>query len=114
MTSQKDRHRSKAEWEQALIDAYRDLRWREVLEPLYEKFRRWGAGELDHAALGASIRATNGPMADVRRFFAQKRSVVVQFAQWEGEWFEGWVRENPPPPGVELAPEPPWDFEGEV
>ena len=114
MTPQKYRYTSKREWEQALIDAYHDFRWREVLDPLYEKFRRWEAGELDHAVLGASIRATNGPMFDIRRFFTQKRSVVVKFAQWEREWFEDWVRDNPPPPGVELAPEPPWDFEGEV
>jgi hypothetical protein len=86
---------NKRQWEQALIDAYHDFRWREVLEPLYEKFRRWEAGELDHAALGASIRAANGPIVDSRRFFAQKRSVVVKFAQWEREWFEDWVSMTP-------------------
>ena len=114
MVPQKNRHTSKRQWEQALIDAYYDLRWREVLEPLYEKFRRWETGELDHAALGASIRATHGPMSDVRRFFAHKRSVVIKFVQGDREWFKEWLRENPPPPGVELAPEPPWDWEGEV
>ena len=114
MTPQKYRYTSKREWEQALIDAYHDFRWREVLDPLFEKFRRWEAGELDHAVLGASIRATNGPMFDIRRFFTQKRSVVVKFAQWERDWFEDWGRDNPPPPDVELAPDPPWDYGGEV
>ncbi len=37
------------EWEQALIDAYYDYRWRHVLQLLYDDFQRWAAGELTPA-----------------------------------------------------------------
>jgi hypothetical protein len=33
--------------EQVLLDAYYDYRWREVLEPLYQKFQQWKAEELN-------------------------------------------------------------------
>ena len=38
-------------WEQALIDAYDDHRWHEVLDPLVAAVKRWEAGELDHVDL---------------------------------------------------------------
>ncbi len=43
------------QWEQALLDAYYDYRWRQVLEPLYQKFQQWKAGELDHMDMDEAI-----------------------------------------------------------
>lgn len=34
--------------EQALIDAYADYRWQQVLDPLYLKLQQWKAGDLGH------------------------------------------------------------------
>jgi predicted CopG family antitoxin len=36
------------QWDQALLDAYNDYSWRQVLDPLYQKFQQWKAGEMDH------------------------------------------------------------------
>ncbi len=38
-------------WEQTLIDAYDDYRWRQILDPLAAAVRRWEAGEMDHVDL---------------------------------------------------------------
>jgi hypothetical protein len=35
------------QWEQTLLNAYYDYRWREVLDLLYQKFQQWKAGELN-------------------------------------------------------------------
>lgn len=40
MSRKKRRQTPEWQWEQALIDAYYDHRWRQVLDPLYEKFQR--------------------------------------------------------------------------
>jgi hypothetical protein len=47
------------QWEQALLDSYYDYRWREVLEPLYQKFQQWKAGELDHMDMDEAIHKTH-------------------------------------------------------
>jgi len=36
------------EWQREMVAAFHDYRWRQVLEPLYEKFRQWKAGEISH------------------------------------------------------------------
>ena len=37
------------------VDDYYDYRWRQVLDPLYDKFQRWKAGELTHWDMGEAI-----------------------------------------------------------
>ena len=43
-------------WEQAMTESYWDYRWRQIMEPLCETFRRWKAGELSHDAIPPSPR----------------------------------------------------------
>jgi len=99
------------QWEQALIDAYYDHRWRQVLEPLYEKFQRWKGGEFTHADMDRAIHEAHKEGQEVYRFFTEKRSWLVSLIQLDREWFEPWVTDHPPPPGVELVPPSAWGYE---
>lgn len=59
MSRKKRAYTPEYQWEQALLDAYYDFRWRQVLDPLYDKFQRWKAGELDHAEMDKAIHQTH-------------------------------------------------------
>ena len=102
--SRKKRETPKWQWEQSLIDDYYDYRWREVLDPLYDKFRRWKAGELTHDDMDQAIHETHKRNQDLYKLFIEGRRSLVVSIQWDRVWFEGWVVEHPPPPGVELVP----------
>jgi hypothetical protein len=108
------RKSSQRQWEQALIDDYYDYRWREILEPLYEKFQRWEAGELDHADMDRAIHETHKQTQKVYSLFMERRSWLVGMIQWDREWFEAWVKDHEPPPGVELVPYAPMEGEEEL
>jgi hypothetical protein len=56
MTRKKKRETPEYQWEETLLEAYYDHRWHEVLDPLYEKFQRWKAGELPHDDMNHAIR----------------------------------------------------------
>ena len=92
------------QWEQALIDAYYDYRCRQVLEPLYEKFQRWKAGELDHSDMDQAIHEVHKQNQQIYSLFGEKRTFLVEIIQLDRQWFEAWVADNPPPPGVTTAP----------
>jgi hypothetical protein len=90
------------QWEQALLDAYYDYRWRQVLEPLYQKFQQWKACELDHMDMDEANHQTHKQTQDVYVFFTQKRNLLVRVIQLDEAWFQAWVKDNPPPAGYLL------------
>ncbi len=104
--SRKKRMTPEWQWEQALIDDYYDYRWRQVLDPLYDKFQRWKAGELTHDDMDQAIHETHKQNQELYTLFRESRRFLVGLIQWDREWFEGWVADHPPPPGVELSPIP--------
>ena len=105
MTAKKNHQLSKRQWEQALIDDYYDYRWRQILEPLYEKFKRWDAGELDHVDMDEAIHETHKETRRAYSLFTESRSMLVGMIQWDREWFIPWLRDHqPPPPGVYVDP----------
>lgn len=111
MSQKKKRRLSpRRQWEQDLVSAYYDHRWRELLEPLYGQFQQWKAGQLSHEDLGQAIHEYYKENRERYKFFEHKRESLVLWIQWDRDWFEPWVAENPPPPGVELGP-PPFDWE---
>ena len=63
------------EYQQALIDAYYDNWMKEMLEPLYQAFQQWKQGKLKQ---------------------------IIACIKMDNEWFAAWLRDNPPPHGVEL------------
>jgi len=38
-------------WEQEMIDDYYDYQWHVALDPLYNKFQSWKAGEVAHTEI---------------------------------------------------------------
>ncbi len=90
-------------WEQSLIDAYYDYRWHLVLDPLYEKFKRWDAGELDHDDMDKAIHETHKLTQELFGVFTMKRDFLVRAIQYNEEWYKPWVKENPPPSGYKLG-----------
>ena len=46
-------------WEQEMIDAYYDYQWHQVLDPLYEKFQQWQAGNFSHDEMDGAIHTTH-------------------------------------------------------
>ncbi len=101
------------EWEDALIGDYADMRWREVLDPLYEQFQRWKAGELDHADMDEAIHKTHRECQKVYVFFSNRRDELLQIIQWQRDWFEPWLAAHPAPPGIELERYVPWSADDE-
>jgi hypothetical protein len=91
------RHSPRREWEQALIDAYYDHRWRQILQPLHNDFRCWAAGELAHADLDRAIHETHNKGQELYGLFAQSRYWLVWGIQFDEDWYQGWVKDHPMP-----------------
>ncbi len=85
------------EWEQALIDAYYDYRWRQVLQPLHVDFQRWAAGELEHADLDRAIHETHKQSQQLYGLFTQSRYWLVRAIQFDEDWYLRWVKDHPAP-----------------
>jgi hypothetical protein len=99
MSHKKRAHTPEYQWEHALLDAYDDFRWQQVLEPLYDQFQRWTAGELDHAEMDKAIHQTHKETQELYGVFTLKREILVRAVQLDEDLFQDWVRENPPPSG---------------
>jgi len=105
MVSRKKRRETPAyKWEQALIDDYYDYRWRQVLNPLYEKFKRWEAGELEHWDMDQAIHETHKENQALYSLFTESRGSLIGMIQWDEEWFAQWIVDHPPPAGIRLMP----------
>ena len=104
MTHKKRTQTPEYQWEQALIDAYYDYRWRQVLEPLYQKVptvesrASWITRDMDEA-----IHQTHKQTQEVYSVFTLKREILVRAIQLNEEWFQAWVKDNPPPAGYKLG-----------
>jgi hypothetical protein len=85
------------EWEQALVDAYYDYRWRQVLQPLYDNFQRWAAGELTHADLDQAIHQTHKKTRELYVLFSEKREWLARVIQLDDDWYREWVKDHPAP-----------------
>ena len=85
------------QWEQALVDAYYDYRWRQVLQPLYDDFQRWAAGELTHDALDQAIHQTHKKTQELYRLFSEKREWLARAIQLDEDWYLEWVKDHPAP-----------------
>src|SRR5258708_37321247 len=63
------------QWEQALIAAYYDMQYHRVLDPLYEKFQQWKAGELAHEEIYQAIHEVRCQNQQLYSFFTQCRAM---------------------------------------
>ena len=92
-------------WEQDLIDAYYDHYNHQILDPLYEQFQQWKAGELTHEDMNQAIHKVHKENQRLYTFFSRSRKDLVHMIQWNEAWFATWVVDHPSPPGVEIRPD---------
>jgi hypothetical protein len=85
------------QWEQEMIDAYYDYQWHSTLDPLYEKFQQWKAGELTHDEMDNAIHQTHKSCQSVYMLFMSKRDFLVGVIQFDENWFPRWVKDHPKP-----------------
>ena len=94
-------------WEEKLVDDYRDYRWRQLMEPMCDKMRKWKAGELTHDEMDRALEECHRQVCELRNILTQRRDRLVMLIQWlDREWFEAWVKHYSPPPGTRLAHPP--------
>jgi len=92
-------------WEQRLIKDYYNHRWTGALEPLCDWLQRWKNGTLAHDEMEQVLEQTHEQICEIRSLFNQRDDRLSLLIQWmERDWFEEWVREHTPPPGVNLVP----------
>ena len=91
-------------WEAALLAAYEDYRWRQVLEPLAVALQQWRAGARSHWEIAQVLHETHRETQRLSSFFSQSRTWLVRLAQLAGAWFAAWVADQPPPPGALVDP----------
>ena len=85
------------QWEQALIDAYYDYRWRQVLQPLHADLQHWAAGELTHGDLDQRIHQAHKKSRELYNLFGEKRAWLARIIQLDEDWFPEWLKEHPAP-----------------
>ncbi len=83
--------------EKEMIDAFYDYQWHLVLDPLYELFQRWKAGDLSHAEMGEAIHKTHKEGQEIYRLFTNKRDFLVRVIQLNADWFPEWAKDHPTP-----------------
>lgn len=106
MSHKKKRNTPQWQWEEALLEAYYDHRWHQVLDPLYEQMQRWKDGELQHEDIDQAVHQTHKQTRELYNLFTQKRDFLVLIAQVDQEWFQPWLTQHPAPPDVSLYQPP--------
>jgi hypothetical protein len=104
MSRKKRRETPQWRWEQALLADYYDYRWHAVLDPLYEQFQLWKAGERTHDDMDRAIHQVHRQTQQLFSFFSEKRDWLVLAIQFDHDWFDAWVAGHPPPAAEEQAP----------
>ena len=102
--SRKRRNSPEWQWEQALIDAYVDYRWHQLLDPLHAQLHRWEQGELTHDDLDQAIHKTHKETQRLYGLFTERRELLVRMIQWDEGWFASWLAEHAAPQAITLAP----------
>lgn len=93
------------QWEQTLIDAYTDYRWRQVFTALHEDLHRWERGELTNDEMDNQVHTAHKETQETyKSLYYPKREVLILHAQFDDEWFQPWLANHPAPPGITLAP----------
>ncbi len=90
-------------WEQALIDAYYDYRWHQVLDPLAAAVRRWEAGDLDHVDLARAAGRVRKGISPIDYLFSEKREMLVRMIEFDEEWSGPWIAAHPRPQTPEMG-----------
>jgi hypothetical protein len=85
------------QWEQEMIDAFRDYQWHLALDPLYEQFQQWKAGELSHLEIDEAIYRTHRECREVYSLFMNNHDFLAKVISHNEDWFPQWEKEHPRP-----------------
>jgi hypothetical protein len=107
MSRKHRRNSAEWQWEQALIDAYYDYRWHQVLDPLAEQFEQWKADQLTHDDMDQAIHRVHRQNQQLHMLFIERRNQLIQMIQFDRDWFLPWEADHRAPAGVQLLP-PSW------
>ena len=92
------------QWEQALIDAYYDARWREVFDALHTQLHDWESGKLAHDEMSDALHAAHKGSQEVYTFFGDRnRDHLILFIALDEAWFTPWLSAHPAPQGIDLS-----------
>ena len=95
MTAKK--HSPLYQWEQEMIDAFYDYQWRLVLNPLYEQFQKWKAGELSHVEIDEAIHKSHKECQGVYGLFMNNHDFLAKAISQNEDWFPQWEKDHPRP-----------------
>jgi hypothetical protein len=84
-------------WERAMFAAWRDRRYHETLDPLYDRFQEWRRGELDHTDLDAAIHCAHRELQKVYAELGSKPSELARTIVADRAWYDQWCAGHPPP-----------------
>jgi len=84
-------------WQRELVSAFHDYRWQQVLDPLYEQFQLWKAGEISHDELNEALNKSYRDRRDLYNLFYEKISLLARMIELNTDFYEEWVKEHPKP-----------------
>lgn len=84
------------DWEDLMLASYADQLYHEALDPLYEKFQEWHAGEVSHLDLDASIHFVHRELQKIYGLLHERRQDLAAIVTLT-PWYQAWVKDNPPP-----------------
>jgi hypothetical protein len=67
-------------WEQAMLDAYADYRWQQVLDPLYQKLQEWKAGDLGHWEVSEAIHLVHKKTQELLALRGPRKKTLREIA----------------------------------
>jgi hypothetical protein len=97
MSRGRDRNTPEWAWEEALIAAYYEQRWREVLAPLATALHSWEAGDSHPTDVAREAARLHKQVSTLDGMFSEKREYLVRLILFDEEWSEPWLRAHPRP-----------------
>lgn len=80
--------------EREIIGKYYDKKMREILEPLYDEFRRWKKGEISHHELTEAIHKCHKENQKLYRLFTSRREYLLRIIEIEEKGWNQILREK--------------------
>ena len=93
------KHTPLYQWECEMIDAFHDDQWKQLLDPLYEKFQEWKTGTLSPEDLNEVFNKSYRDRRDLDRLFYEKHDWLARVIPLNEEWYPRWVKNHPRPEG---------------
>jgi hypothetical protein len=89
------------QWECEMITAFHDEQWKELLDPLYEKFQAWKAGALSADDVNEALNKSYRDRRDLDRLFYEKHDWLARLIPLNEDWYPRWVKNHPRPAGIQ-------------